>query len=41
MAGKLCAPGKGPISELLQRKLLTFCSGRGMMVCGFENSTVR
>ncbi|WP_373981595.1 hypothetical protein LN047_09560 [Achromobacter sp. JD417] len=33
---KFGATEKGPIPGLLEPELLTFCSDRGMMVCGFE-----
>lgn len=33
---KFGATAKGPIPDLLEPELLTFCSDRGMMVCGFE-----
>ncbi len=33
---KFGATEKGPIPDLVEPELLTFCSDRGMMVCGFE-----
>lgn len=33
---KFGATAKGSILDLLEPELLTFCSNRGMMVCGFE-----
>jgi len=33
---KFGATEKGPIPDLIEPELLTFCSDRGMMVCGFE-----
>lgn len=33
---KFGATEKSPIPDLLDPELLTFCSDRGMMVCGFE-----
>lgn len=33
---KFGATARGPIPDLLDPELLTFCSDRGMMVCGFE-----
>lgn len=33
---KFGATSKAPIPDLLEPERLTFCSDRGMMVCGFE-----
>jgi len=33
---KFGATAKSPVADLLEPELLTFCSERGMMVCGFE-----